>query len=141
VIGVWAAVQGCVAVPGADEGPLPNLFGRVGTGDTAATGDTGLGPAVRCRVLREQGDYDFSEYTYVDHETYTVGVQTFSSGRTTHHGHIRHDWNAALITQWCVKGLGWFYDSGRPPAGVAHVPGYPGVDEQRVDATRTTCWS
>jgi YD repeat-containing protein len=132
VIGVWAAVQGCVAVPGADEGPLPNLFGRVGTGDTAATGDTGLGPAVRCRVLREQHDYDSIDYTYVDHETYTVGVQTFSTGRTPITETF--DTNGVLLSSrsasWAA--LGWFYDAGGRPLVLSSVL-YPGADEQRVE--------
>jgi YD repeat-containing protein len=87
VIGMWAAaMQGCVAMPSGEEGSPPNLFGRVGTGDTAATGataatgDTGAPVAPRCRILREQGDFDYIDYTYVDYETYSVGIETRSTG-------------------------------------------------------------
>ncbi len=131
MIGVWAAVQGCVAVPGAEEGPLPNLFGRFGTGDTAATGDTGLGPAVRCRVLREQGDYDSIDYTYVDHETYTVGIHTYSNGAPP----ITETFDLLgnqLSSHFEGSATGQFNDGGGRLLVLRHFVG-PGYDYQWVD--------
>jgi YD repeat-containing protein len=78
-VNVLSGWLGCAAPPEVAQVQALDRFGRVGTGDT---GDTGAPPAVQCRVLREEHDYDHIDYTYVDHPTYTIRTATDSSSGT-----------------------------------------------------------